>query len=145
MKNIELFESIFKHSFYKIKLIAVASNIVEKILVFDIHNELYLLISNLSEINFEKLNSTKNLHNLLDNYMDYEVGSTEVIRKEDDDMLYNSNLFSISNNNMINTKTFRILNEKATKDEVVSHISTIFYERDQLFSDLIDNIKIICK
>lgn len=145
----KLFNTIFFDSVYKIKLIGMATNIIEKLLIFDIHNELYVLRSEINNgLTLEKLNSTKNLYDMLDNYSNFSTGYKEIIREEsqEPDFIYKSNLFGITKHNVIETYNLWSLQNYVSKDELISYISTLLYHRNQLFLEFDpDDIKIICK
>lgn len=144
-----LFNKIFFDSVYKIKLIGMATNIIEKLLIFDVHNELYVLRSEINNgLTLEKLDSTKNLYDILDNYSNFSTGYKEIVREEtqNSDFIYKSNLFGITNHNVIETYSLWSLQKNVSKDKLTSHVSTILYNRGQLFAEFDpDDIKIICK
>lgn len=95
VRFMELFRELFIHSFYKIKLIGMASNIVEKMFIFYIHNELYILQSKISELSFEKLDAKYDLNKELEKYANFSICKKEVVRKKKIKGIYDSNVLKI--------------------------------------------------
>jgi hypothetical protein len=126
----ELFLELFLFSFYRIKLIGMAHNVFEKMLIFDIHNELYILQSRIDGFHFEKLDTKYDLNTLLDRYTYFFIGKREIVRKKKfkDKYIYDSNFFRINNNYSIHTQS-RGIGREVNKYDFEVKINRIIYYR----------------